>query len=538
MSSGALTRMGSVLKLTLRLDRVWLPGWALACVVFIVCFIPLLPALVDSEEMLTILKETMSSPAVVALCGMIYGEEYTFGVMYTQMMFVWSALVVVLMNIFLVDRHTRKDEESGRLELISALPVGRAAPLASLALIVVAVNVIVALLISVCMVSFNLESIDLAGSLVYGAGVGGIGLIFGALTMLFAQITSTSKSTLGFSFAVLGISYLLRAVGDMGADPATSPLGFISPFGLGERTYPFYENLWWPIAVMVGVAIVLATLAFMLNVRRNQGSGLLPARRGKAHARRLLTNQFALSFRLMRSTIIAWAVILFFLALSYGSVFNDLASFYEESPLIQAFFGASGAEENLLEISIGTLIAMMSIISVAPVVIIVNHLRVEERSKRLELVYSTASSKLFSLLGYAGIAAIVALLFQLLTAFGMWAGAAATMSDPIAMDVFLKAALNILPPILVFEGLAVLLIGCAPRLIPLVWGYLAYAFYVEYLGGAFDLPEAFVKLSPFGIVSRYPSEAFDPVPFVALLAVFVAMSAAGLAFYRARDMKT
>ena len=58
----------------------------------------------------------------------------------------FAAVAAALMSIFLVVRHTRADEESGRLELLSATPIGRRAPLAGVLLVAVAANVVLALL--------------------------------------------------------------------------------------------------------------------------------------------------------------------------------------------------------------------------------------------------------------------------------------------------------------------------------------------------------------------------------------------------------
>lgn len=537
MPAGSLTHTGAMLRHSLRLDRLWLPVWILACVTFAVCFVPMLPILVDNEQMLEVLKMSMESPAVIAMCGMIYGEEYTFGIMYTQMMLVWSAVVVCVMNIMLVNRHTRKDEEEGRLELISSLPIGKASPLASLAIIVVGTNVLVALLTAVSLAAFGLESIDLAGSLVYGASVGGIGLIFAALTMLFAQLASTSKGTLGLSMAALVFMYLLRAPADMAKDAATNPLGFISPFGLGERTYPYYENLWWPIVLMVFIAAVLMLVAFLLNVRRNLGVGLLPAGRGKAHGGRLLIGHISLSIRLVRGTIIIWALVFLAFGLSYGVVFNDLQGFYEESQFVASFLGVDDLTQEIFSATINSLTALMTIAAVVPVVMIINHLYGEERKGRLELVFSTATSKVTTLLGYTIIVAVAALIFQLLTALGMWMGSYYVMEEPIALEVFVKTAINYLPAVLAFAGVAVLLIGLAPKAIHAIWFYLAYVFYVVYVGGMLNIAKIFVKLTPLGLLAKYPTDAFDPLPFVLLLLVFAALSAGGIIAYRARDIK-
>ena len=71
----------------------------------------------------------MGSPATVALAGPRIGvDDYTFGAMMTNEMLALTSIVVALMSIFMVVRHTRGEEETGRSELVLANPVGQLAP--------------------------------------------------------------------------------------------------------------------------------------------------------------------------------------------------------------------------------------------------------------------------------------------------------------------------------------------------------------------------------------------------------------------------
>ena len=58
----------------------------------------------------------------------------------------WS--LVGLMALLMVGRLTRSEEESGRLELVRSMPVGRHAPLAARSLVVAAMDVVVGALVT------------------------------------------------------------------------------------------------------------------------------------------------------------------------------------------------------------------------------------------------------------------------------------------------------------------------------------------------------------------------------------------------------
>ena len=61
------------------------------------------------------------------MSGPGYGlDDYTLGAMITNEMVLWLAVPAAMMSIFLVVRHTRAEEETGRAELVRSA-VGRPA---------------------------------------------------------------------------------------------------------------------------------------------------------------------------------------------------------------------------------------------------------------------------------------------------------------------------------------------------------------------------------------------------------------------------
>jgi ABC-2 type transport system permease protein len=530
----------------LRCDRLWLPLWILACLMLATVFAPMLPSMIGSAQDIAILREAMSNPAMVAMCGIIYGESYTYGVMYAQFMLVFSALLVAAMNILFVVRHTRKDEEEGRLEMLVALPVGKNANLLATLTLSFAGNLLIALISGTIIAAFGVEGMGAFGSLLFGAALGVSGFIFAAITALITQVAASSRATLGIAFALLGATYLLRAVGDVAAGNVSVDAGvdaelfaLISPFGLIERCHLFVDNHSWPLLVLFAASLVLAALAFILNAWRDSGAGLIAPCAGRAHASALLRGPWSLAWRLVRGTLIAWVLIVFIIAVAYGSVFGDMSLFYESNDLYRLMIGTAGVSgaADLMDPVVALLMLIMAVISAVPVVLVVVRLKSEEKRKRLELFYSGAVSRVYTLGGYALIALLLAFVLQLTTALGMWAAAWMSMDNPITLGLMLKTALNYLPAVLFMVGLAVFLVGALPQATVLTWLLLAYTFFAVYMGSLLGLPEWTTKLTPFGILPRYPVDDFEPTLAGVLCIVAIALAAIGLVAYRRRDLE-
>jgi ABC-2 type transport system permease protein len=66
--------------------------------------------------------------------------------------------------------------------------------------------------------------------------------------------------------------------------------------------------------------------------------------------------------------------------------------------------------------------------------------------------------------------------------------------------------------------------------------YLAVSFLLVYLGGTLNIPAWVPKLSPFGLLPRYPVDAFSAPTWLALVAVALALGALGCLGYRRRDV--
>lgn len=72
----------------------------------------------------------------------------------------YGAICVGLMSMFLIGRHTRAEEETGRDELLRAAPVGRFAPTGSAIIVVASANLLVGLVTTGSLIGYGLAVAD------------------------------------------------------------------------------------------------------------------------------------------------------------------------------------------------------------------------------------------------------------------------------------------------------------------------------------------------------------------------------------------
>lgn len=525
-------KTGSLFMLQMRRDRWRIPLWIVG-LVFFTLLVPLaLADLYPSQQERDVMAETMENPAMTAMVGPGDLDHYTIGAMTAHQMLLLTAVVVGLMSILLVTRHTRTDEEAGRIELIRALPVGRLANLQATVLLLCVTNTILALVIGFGLYGLRIESMDLEGSLLYGAALGATGMLFAGVAALFAQLAETPRGTAGLSIAVLLIAYLVRAVGDVSSEV----LSWLSPLGWVTKTEVYANNQWWPLGLLLGATVLLFAGAYSLYAVRDLESGFLPSRPGRRYASAFLQRPFGLAFRLQRTGMMAWAAGMLVIGLSYGSVFGDLETFFAGNEMLEQLL-RSGEGYSLTERFIPMLMLVMAILGTISPVMAMNKLYSEEKKGRIAPIVGSAVSRLRLMAGYVMIAAINGFVMLSLAAVGLWSAGTAVMDEPFAFGTIYGAALVYYPALLVMIGLAALLIGFVPRLHSVIWLYVLYSFVVVYLGELFQFPDWVGNLSPYGHIPELPVGEMNAVPVVILSVSAIAVMVLGIIGYRRRDMQ-
>jgi len=534
-------------RFILRRERVMSTVWILFLVLFSIALAPAMDAMFDAEARQTF-AESINNPIMVAMMGPIYGAaegHFTAGAMYSSMMLLWVVIAVAVMNIFLVVRHTRADEERGRTEVVRSLPTGRLANLNATMLAAAAVNAALALLTGLGLAALGIESMGFAGSMLYGAALGISGLFFAAVAALFAQLSTSSRGAAGYSFIALGVFYMIRAAGDVNGSEL---LACLSPLGLIQRSQIYVENHLWPSLVLLLATAVLAAVVYALNAIRDMGQGFIPARPGRKQASRFLQSPFGLAFRLLRNTLITWWIVMLMLGASYGSVIGDIYSFVGDSPEYLTILGVnteaiamlSDAQKAEIVIStFGTFVTlMMAMIALVPLLTAAMKPRNEEKEGRTEQVLARVVPRGRYLAGYAVLAFAASVLMQLATAYGLYASAdAMSETNPFTLGGLLQANLAYLPALWVMIGVAILLIGLFPRASGAVWGYYGFVCFTALMGNMPGLlPEWLLALSPMQYIAKFPLEQINYLPLAILTAIAAGFTAIGFLGYRRRDV--
>ncbi|HET9499694.1 MAG TPA: polyketide antibiotic transporter [Marmoricola sp.] len=439
----------------------------------------------------------------------------------------FGAIAIGLMVMFLVGRHTRAEEESGRDELVRSAAVGRQAPMTAAVLVVLLASAIVGGAVAGSLVAYGLP---VAGSLANGVGVALAGLCFGAVALLAAQLTSSTRSMYGITGAVLGVSYVLRAIGDVG----DGVLSWFSPIGWYQAMHPFSGERWWPGLLLLALAVLAGGTAYALFDRRDVGSGLWPSRPGPARAPAGLQSALGLAWRLQRTTFAGWALGLFLGGLAYGSIGNDIESLLGDSDYAREVFGAGGID--LVDAFFTTAALMLALLCAGFAIASALRPRSEEDDGRVEPLLATALPRRRWLLGHLAVTLAGTVVITVLTGLGMGLGFLLVTGDAGKVGPFVGATLSLVPGVLLLAGLARLLYGVLPRAASLAWLALLFCFVVMLFGAPLHFPDWLMAVSPFHHLSSYPAAPVDTTALVVVLLLAALLSGLGILGFRRRDV--
>jgi ABC-2 type transport system permease protein len=526
-----LVGTGALIRLILRRDRIALPLW-----IILVSLVPMSMAvgyaeLYPTAEALQAFTDLiMSNPAEIGVLGFVYSS--TIGGLTAWRAGLNGAFLIVPVSILFVIRHTRTEEEVGRRELLGATVIGRLAPLTAALIVVFGANLIIATIIATGLISLGLPA---AGSLTFGLSAASAGWVFAAFAGLVAQLVESPGAARGITLALFGLSWLMRAAGDLGGAPgAEGWLSWLSPLGWLRLTRAFAGEQWWVFALPIGLVIGLAAAAYALSARRDLGAGLLPARLGRATAVPSLRSPLALAWRLHRGVLIAWAAGAAVFGFLLGVVGVSISAFVD-APQFQAWAARMGVRnpgDAFLFLIMYTLGQVISVYAIAATL----RLRSEEVEGRADPVLATPVSRLRWASSHLFVAAInsTILLMVLGLTIGLGYG---SIAGALARDLprLLARTMLTLPAIWVMAGIAAALYGLLPRFaVAGTWAALVVFLALELGWELQQVSQSLFNISPFAHVHWAIQVTAAPLTGLTILAAL--LTAAGLAGLQRRDM--
>ena len=530
--SHPLAGTGTLAGLALRRDRIFLVIWVYALVGSLASTTYSYHHLFTAAgERASLAHSIQANPSFLALSGPVYGNSLGALIVWKAGLFV--AVGAGLLGIFAVIRHTRADEEAGRLELVGATVVGRFAALAAALAVTIGACLVVGLLLAVVQIAFRLPA---AGSLALGAATALAGCMFAGVAAVTAQLTESARTARGMAISVLGLAYLLRAVGDPA--PALRRLSWVSPLGWIERVQPYDGPRWWLLLVCAAVTVALAAAAAVLAGRRDLGAGLVPDRPGRADAAGWLRSPLTLAWRLQRAGLAGWALAFGLSAVVLGAAAKGIGATLNSSPQARADILRVGGHTGLVDAYLAIEFALLSVMAAAFGVATVLRLHADEAEGRAEAMLAgpvsrirwAAAEVVWAMGGIALLMAVAGVCSGL--GYGARTGAIGTEVGRQA-----GAALAQVPAAWVLAGLAVALVGLAPRVtVAAAWTVLAVVALVDLLGRSLGLSQWLLDLTPFAHVPALPGGTFTATPLIWLTVVAAGLTVAGLAAFRRRDL--
>ncbi|MGE7433393.1 ABC transporter permease [Kitasatospora sp. NPDC001175] len=526
-----LAGTGTLLRLALRRDRIMLPAWVYAITAMTISTGYSFGTLYGTASAREQFARGMNTNGSLRA---LYGTVYDAGVggLTAWRMGAFGAALAGLMSILLVVRHTRADEEDGRLELVGAGAVGRRAPLTAALLTVLLADLLLAALVAAGLAALGQPA---GGALAFGSALAVTGLVFAALAGVAAQAVETGRAASGTASAALGLGFVLRAAGD--SDSRTHWLSWLSPLGWSEQVRPFADNRWWAVALGLLAACALAASAYVLVGRRDLGAGLLPRRPGPASAAPALRSQLALARRLQSATLYGWCAGFAVAGAVFGSVAKGAATLVGDNQQVGDILHRIGGQGSFADAYLATILGLFGMVAAVYAVQCVQRLRGEETAGRAEPVLASAVSRsawagghlLFALLGSAVLLATGGL------AAGLTAGA--TLGDlPRRLGALVGGALVQLPAVWLTAAAVLAVFGLRPRWTSAGWGMPAAFLVIGWLGPVLRLGRPILDLSPFTHLPHLPGGTVSARPLLWLTAVAAGLAAAGLAGLNRRDL--
>ena len=526
---------GQLSKLAFRRDGVVLP----ACVFGIAALLAItardLKVLYPTAAMrLAVAASAGENPALRLLLGRLNGTSV--GAFVAARWGVWGAAFAVLLTILIVVRHTRADEEAGRLELVGSAAVGRQAPLTAALMAAATANVAIALL--TLPVAIGAE-----------AAAGGLGGARAVHRRVRAGVRRGGRRRRAAGGDRAGRprhrdrrarGRLRNARGGRFRSAGGSWLSWVSPLGWVELTRAFGSagERWWVLTLPLAASAVLAAAAFLLAAWRDHSAGLLPDRPGRAAASGLLRGPFGLAWRLQWPVLAAWLAAFVFAFAAFGAGANGIGSIIGGSAVLRRYLLRVGYQATVIDAYLSALMLIAGLAAAVYSTSAVLRLRTEETGNLAEPVLSAATGRIRWALSHISVAVGGACL--LLTAAGLSTGLSygiLTGSVSTQLPKLLGAASARLPAAMVLAAVAVLLFGLLPwESTALAWTAVALAGVIAVFGPPLQWPTWMMDISPFTQIPKLPGGTVSAEPLLWLCAVALTIGAVGLVGLRRRDL--
>ncbi|MBO0922179.1 multidrug ABC transporter permease [Cellulomonas sp. zg-ZUI222] len=528
-ATASLTGTRPLLRAALRHDGRLFAPWVLVVTLLSASSVIVYPwVFPDLAARLGLAAAVEANPAI----GLIFGPAYdltTVDGFNSWRTLALGGFFVALGAILTVTRTTRGQEDSGQAELLASGVVGRSARLLTgVAVATVgsfAAGLVAGVVTALCGGAWE-------ASLLLGATYTASGWMFAAVAAVAAQIGSDARTANALAVGTLGALFLAR--GFCLALDAPAWTVWANPLGWTLETRPAAGDHWAPLLLTVAFTLVVVTVGFALQARRDFGQGSIAQRPGPARGR--VRGPLLLALRLNRAPIVTWAIAFHLLGLVFGYFTTSITDLVSGSTGVQQVL-ASGATtpEQLTGAFVRTLLSLVGIIAAVPGIQIVLRVRSEELEDRVEPVLAGALPRVRYYAAHVAVALTV--ITGYLVGAGIVVGLMAARADlPVGLVDVVLQTLATVPAVWTVVAVSVAVVGARPVVHLAAWGALVASFLLTLLGPTFGLDDWVLGISPFWHVPDTTAAAPDWSGLGWLTLVTAGLVAVGFAGFRRRDV--
>ena len=475
--SSRLRGLGQAVRLTLRRLRLqalaWvLPLWALAAAT--PSYASVYPSLSSRAALIAAMRQT---PGTRLLYGVL-PLPGTIGQLAQWEIGTYLLVCTGLMAVLMTCRMLRTDEDEGLVEVLRGAGAGRWVPFLAPVLVVFGVVAVHAAGTGVVMTALTgrVKELTVSGAWALAGTVAVVGWAFAGAGAAASQLARSAGAARGLSLGLLGTAFALRVL----ADEADAPWARrLSPLAWRDLVEPYTRDR---VALLAACAACCPVLV--------AGAGALYAR-GVTDLLRPGSATAQMVDKMASGSPVAQ--------------FMGLLTVFTVLLVVVAAVGRAGA------------------------------LARSERAGLVEAQVAAGVSRTRLFVVQAG-AAVVEGVVLLLVSGGVLAAVTATqVTADHAVARAVVYTVSQLPGLLAAVGIALALVGLAPRRVALVWAVVAWSAFARFLGGLVELPERARDLSVLGhYLDVVGPASWKPLALQA--AVGLAGAAVGLLAYRRRDL--
>ncbi|MBP1971336.1 ABC-2 type transport system permease protein [Virgibacillus natechei] len=533
------TGTGLLTSLAFKRERIKLPIW-LAVITTLVTSVgvamnDLMPT---QEEVMNQIVARAESPAIRLFDIPAAGISVESAMLMRSSILI--GIIIVLVSMYTIIRHTRQNEETGRTEMINSTAVGKYANLTTGLIITVIFNILVGMAIAAAML---LNDFQMEGALLTGFAFAGMGIAFAGITSIAVQLSQTSSGAAGMVTITFGVFFLISSIGDVLGEFNRNTfaveshwLAWLSPWGWFGQVYAFHDNNWWVLWLFCLLFFTTVLIAFYLIGKRDVGMGLFPAKKGPAFASKMLLSPIGLIWRLQRRLVFSWLIVMFIFGMVIGGIGNeirDMISGLNNNQLLEMF----GGNPNVVSSILASFVAFLATFVAVYYVLTLLRLRHDEADGYMEGVLATAVSRvrLFMSQVICASLGLGAILFFL--ALGAGITAKVSTGDYMFLTM-IETTFYQAPAILAIGGFTILMIGIVPKgaiavsIAAVLFSLISGPMFGTMLG----LPDSIQNISPFTHLTVDQSGDLDWNPALGLVLIAIIFSAVGILRFRRRNL--